>query len=91
MKDFVEILPAPICINEGNKFLATAYPGSGLYEFGGSLLAVNGSTVFHIGAAASFPRISTIEEAAESVVTTSDLLKAIAIAQQPTLARELLK
>lgn len=91
MNEYIEVIRDPVGINEGNKFLATSYPGSGLYEFGGSLLAVNGSTVFHIGAAASFPRISTIEEAAESVVTTSDLLKAIAIAQQPTLARELLK
>ena len=91
MNEYIEVIRDPVGINEGNKFLATSYPGSGLYEFHGTLLAVNGNTVFAVGPAASFPRISTIEEAVESLVTTNDLLKAIAISQQPTLARELLK
>ena len=94
MTTFLEVQEAPASITEVQKFDPKAWPGLGLFTLRGDLFCVGQSSVMWLGSASHYtfvldPVAGTLD--AHSQVTANDLLKAIAISQQPQLARELLK
>ena len=84
---------------EANKFQGDKYPGPGLYQVGNDLVLVYSSgtilcTAYAIGA---FPQLEEVSRPVEVVATPEPrgvsedfVLRALAIAQQPTLATALL-
>lgn len=89
----------------GKEYDASQYPGPGLYQNPTTMVwylvyAMAGSTsgsVAEIGCSAlpPFPSTPSVESAGAeptiSGITAADMLKAIAISQNPLLAKELLK
>lgn len=92
----IEIHQQPSGVTLEHMWDYSKYPGPGLYEVDGQLVAVNGC-VWGIGHINAY-RVDNVAEpmsaeliASPNAVTAADLLHAVAIAQMPELAGELLK
>lgn len=86
----------------GKEYMADEYPGLGLFRNPNTscwyLVHINAGTkmVAHLGVGATPPipladYAEPLPEVREASITTADLLKAVAISQNPLLAKELLK
>lgn len=100
MKKIIEV--REFVATTGKEYEASQYPGLGLFHntsIGGWYLVCTLSgakTVYSLGVGATspFPMEDYVEverKSTEPAVTAADLLKAVAISQNPLLAKELLK
>lgn len=101
----VTLKVTPFSPKTGEEFDAAKFPGLGLYhdQVSGDWYLVyqpKGCTISYVsnlgsGTRCPLPTVEVVELGAVSISNTgiqaSDILKAIAITQNPTLARELLK
>lgn len=91
MTQFLEVREAPASLTEVQKFDQKAWPSLGLFSYKGELFCVTAASVMWLGPLTQYMLTLTSAIESSAQVSTNDLLKAIAISQQPQLARELLR
>jgi hypothetical protein len=94
LKITIEIKPMPMGITAADHYNNTKYPGPGVYSDGVSVFVVSGSSVSYIGYTPLVSVSSVASEPKEAPpvpgISENTLLKAIAVAQNPLLIKEVL-
>lgn len=94
MPKFIEV--KPIYVDPSKRYLVDSYPAQGLYEIGIDLFVVTNVVVSIAGGAAlasqsaTPPQASPVDPGNQRLAVSEDLLlRLVAVAQQPDLAKDL--